>query len=343
MKLQTKLFFTFFLTIGLLLTSCQKEENGVIELIPESTHQLDSQFVHLLKTMVMNDGSVDNFIDGYDCFSIAFPFNVLVDSIQINVASHIDFIEVADVIEETESNFEDIEIVFPITIILSDYSELNINNAQELETNLVNCNEINIGIDCLDLNYPLTLFVYNSISEISNSYLINDDIGFYTYLSNMNEEDYISIQFPISVTTQSNEIIDVADDMMLQTLISECVEEEIDPNTLRDYLINDVWYVNFNFQDIDNTHIFCEYQIDFNVNGSMVATKDNISINGSWNIGYEGEDIYVEFIFDDEAPFNELNNKWFVNSASSDTIGFEKPGNLGGTDLLTIDHIPTGC
>ncbi|MBV1924812.1 MAG: hypothetical protein KUG68_12380, partial [Flavobacteriaceae bacterium] len=168
-------------------------------------------------------------------------------------------------------------------------------------------------------------------------------IEFYSYLSNMNEEDYISIQFPISVTTQSNEIVDVADDMVLQTLISECVEEEIDPNTLRDYLINEVWYVNFNFQDIDNTHNFCEYYIDFNVNGSMVATNDDITINGEWNIGYEGDAIYVELIFDDEAPFNDINNKWFLISYSSDNLGFEKPGNSGTIDVLIIDHIPTGC
>ena len=344
MKFQKKLFFSFFLAIGLLFSSCQKAEQGVIEIIPENTHQLDSQLLLLIRAMAMNDGSVDNFIDGHDCFSIAFPFNVLVDSIQINVESQNDYVEVANVIEETEANFEDIEIVFPITIILSDYSEVYLNNIQDISPYLLSCDALNIGIDCLDINYPLTLFVYNSEEEISNSFIINTDFELYSYLSNMNEEDYISIQFPLTVTTQSNEVVEVEDDMILQTLIEYCVEQEIDPNTLTEYLINDVWYINFNFLDnIDNTSSLCEYYIDFNVNGSMIATNGTISINGNWNIGYEGDAIYVEFIFDNEAPFNDINARWFVNGYSSEIIGFEKPGNLGGTDILDIDHIQTGC
>ncbi|MFT5077282.1 MAG: hypothetical protein ACI85B_002351, partial [Flavobacteriaceae bacterium] len=71
MKLQKQLFFSLILAIGLLLTSCQKESLEVIEIIPENTHQLNSQLVLLISSIVMNDGSVDNFIDGYDCFSIA--------------------------------------------------------------------------------------------------------------------------------------------------------------------------------------------------------------------------------------------------------------------------------
>jgi hypothetical protein len=343
MKLQKQLFFSLILAIGLLLTSCQKESLEVIEIIPENTHQLNSQLVLLISSIVMNDGSVDNFIDGYDCFSIAFPFEIYVDSIHLNVLSQADYVEVANVIEETDANFGDIEIIFPITIIHSDYSELYVNNAQELDANILGCNDINIGIDCIDLNYPLTLFVYDSITEISNSYNINNDNEFYFYLSNMNEEDYISIQFPVSVTTQSNEVVNVVDGIMLQSLINDCVEQEVDPITLTNYLVDDVWYVSFNFQEINSTQNFCEYYIDFNVDGSMIATNGNVSINGTWKIGYEDDAIYVEFVFDNEAPFNNINDKWFVNSASSETLGLEKPGSLGDIDLLTIDHIPTGC
>jgi hypothetical protein len=159
----------------------------------------------------------------------------------------------------------------------------------------------------------------------------------------MNEEDYISIQFPVSVTTQSNEVVNVVDGIMLQSLINDCVEQEVDPITLTNYLVDDVWYVSFNFQEINSTQNFCEYYIDFNVDGSMIATNGNVSINGTWKIGYEDDAIYVEFVFDNEAPFNNINDKWFVNSASSETLGLEKPGSLGDIDLLTIDHIPTGC
>ncbi|MFT5076502.1 MAG: hypothetical protein ACI85B_001561, partial [Flavobacteriaceae bacterium] len=271
------------------------------------------------------------------------PFEIYVDSIHLNVLSQADYVEVANLIEETDANFGDIEIIFPITIIHSDYSELYVNNAQELDANILGCNDINIGIDCIDLNYPLTLFVYDSITEISNSYNINNDNEFYFYLSNMNEEDYISIQFPVSVTTQSNEVVNVVDGIMLQSLINDCVEQEVDPITLTNYLVDDVWYVSFNFQEINSTQNFCEYYIDFNVDGSMIATNGNVSINGTWKIGYEDDAIYVEFVFDNEAPFNNINDKWFVNSASSETLGLEKPGSLGDIDLLTIDHIPTGC
>ena len=55
----------------------------------------------------------------------------------------------------------------------------------------------------------------------------------------------------------------------------------------------------------------CEYNINFNVNGSMIATNGTVSTNGTWNIGYEGDAIYVEFIFDDETPFNDLNREFF--------------------------------
>ena len=34
-----------------------------------------------------------------------------------------------------------IEIIFPITIIHSDYSELYVNNAQELDANILGCND----------------------------------------------------------------------------------------------------------------------------------------------------------------------------------------------------------
>ena len=151
-QLYTSLFF--FSILSLFLFSCQKEEIDIIDETPGDSITLETPLTKLLLNTTQNNGSIDDFIDGTSCSSIQFPYQVIINGQTLTISNPSDLLPLANVTSP-------ITIVFPITVVFEDFSTLTLNSQQELNGLGQLCQSLNEAIDCIELVYPITLFILN--------------------------------------------------------------------------------------------------------------------------------------------------------------------------------------
>ncbi|MBT8394334.1 MAG: hypothetical protein KJN66_05725, partial [Bacteroidia bacterium] len=123
----------------LLFTSCQNEVTDIVETNTEETFVAESALAQSIFRTTTLDGSYDNIIDSANCISVNLPVTVIVNGITITIEAVEDYEVIEDIFDEFENDDDNIEIVFPITIILSDYEEIVINNYDELYAFVEEC------------------------------------------------------------------------------------------------------------------------------------------------------------------------------------------------------------
>jgi len=130
----------------------------------------------------------------------------------------------------------------------------------------------------------------------------------------------------------------------LENIINECVEDDNDTAPLVEYLTTDTWYVAYFFDGDDLTSNYCEFEFVFLTEGTVLAYNGIDYYVGSWAVGVDGDNHYLELDFGDDIPFNELNDDWDVLKASMEVIALEDvSGGNTGSDYLTFDREPTVC
>jgi hypothetical protein len=335
--------YRFFLLIlfasGTLITSCQKESLEIIDETDDNTEAINSDLMNLLLRATMNEGDVDDFIMLGDCFTIAFPFTIIIDGIEVVVEGEQDYTEIIIIIEETGADIDDIEIVFPITLILSDYTEVVVNNLQELEQILGQCQGNNNRIDCVDFVYPLTVFRYNENTENSDTIIIDDDEEMYLLLSNLQEGDHITFQYPISVILLDGSVVEINNNDELEVILDDC-SDTINEDVIESYLTNGNWYVGYFFNGEINTTDYCEYVLSFFENKTVLISDGNVNYYGEWII-LENDGVYYLNLNFDTYPLEELNNEWLIIEASIEIMGLERVIDLNTVDVLIFSREPS--
>ena len=194
MRSLLRLSFLLMLITVVQLTSCQKEETEIIEdnTQEEETITVDSHLTNLLFRVSINDGNNDDFIDGSSCFSIKFPFSVLVNETEFNLETENNYQGIIDYILSSGSTLEDIEISYPIVLLFSDYSETLINNNVELFSYYNQCSpDEDNTIDCVQIVYPLQFYTYNSETEVDEVRIVNENKELYLFIASLNTTDYL--------------------------------------------------------------------------------------------------------------------------------------------------------
>jgi len=339
MKHVFRLFLLILLASSTLITSCQKESLEIIDDSDDNTEAIDSDLTNLLLRASMNEGDVDDFIMLSDCFTIAFPFTIIIDGIEVVVEGEQDYIEIIIIIEETGADIDDIEIVFPITLILSDYTEVVVNNLQELEQILGQCQGNNNRIDCVDFIYPITVFRYNANTENSDTIIIEDDEEMYLLLSNLQEGDHITFQYPISVILLDGTIVEINSNDELEAILNEC-SDTIDDEVIESYLTNGSWYVGYFFNGEINTTHYCEYALSFFENNTVLINDGNVNYYGEWNTIVINDVYYLHLNFE-TFPLSEFNNDWLIIEASMEIMGLERVKDLNTVDVLIFSREPS--
>lgn len=99
------------------------------------------------------------------------------------------------------------------------------------------------------------------------------------------------------------------------------------------------WRVTFFEEDGNNeTSHFSGYQLEFNNNGTVVASGNGSDINGNWSTGSDDSHVKLVLDFGASTPFDELNDDWHVINQSENKIQMEDvSGGNGGTDYLTLE------
>ena len=330
------------LLVSLSIFSCQTEEVVIIEDNNENL-SASSPLVSLVSRVSQNTTSQDNILDNSSCFAIQLPVVVIVNNQQITVSTSADYQIVQDAIDAFSNDDDIVNFVYPITIIYQDFSTQVISNSNALDDVLDNCGEDDgfDEIDCITINYPIVINVYNSDNQLAETVTILNDVQLYSFIENLDNNDIIAINYPISLQNSNGQTIVINSNNELENLIEDAIDDcdtssggSGGTTTLTNTITNGTWYISYYFDDVDETSNYNGYNFTFNPNGTSIAIKNSTSINGTWSNYIDSGQEKLELVFDG-LTLDELEDDWRIIEFSSNIIKLKDvSGGNGGTDYL---------
>lgn len=344
MKKFYSLSFFCVLFLSMIFISCQKEAEEFINDSPnDETITANSTLTNLLLRTSQNPGSADNIIDGNSCSAVVYPVSVIVNGQDIEITSEADLVIIQQIYDQFPNDNDTLEIVFPINVVLENFTEITINNQTELQALIAACDTSNSEITCVDFIYPITFFVYNADQEQTSSVTVNNDVELFLFLFGLDNNNYISIDFPISVTLSDGTITEVNSNQQLQTIIADCINENNDPEDTSEQIQNLTtgnWYLTYYFDDYDETNDFNGYEFTFDTDNTAEATNGSNTVNGTWIIAGSNND-NLSLFFGNNNPFDELDEDWSILEITSEVIRLKHiSGGDGSVDFLTFERDP---
>lgn len=310
----------------LLFNSCQEEG---IELLTEEEDQLvvaESNVAMLMQNTAARDGSADNIIDNASCTEIVLPVTVFVNGLEIIIDSEEDFEVIEEIYDQLEDDEDKLDIVFPITIILSNHDEITIENENQLNELIAECsgeNEDDDDIECVDFVYPLTYVVFDTESSETSTVIINNDRDMYRFLKNIDKNDVISLQFPVSLIYSDGEEVTVQNLEQLEEVLTSAIDfcdedddndygdDDFDIERLNELLVICPWSVQSvlrNNDDLNNE--FRDYVVVFQPEGvAKIRRKNGEIITGTWETEETDSGVKLTLKFEDSDVFTLT---WYV-------------------------------
>lgn len=305
----------------LLFTSCQDEVTEITP--PEDSEALtaNSELTSLMFSTSIMDGSADNIIDRASCTSVKLPVTVKIRGLEIIIDSKEDFKVIEALFNEFEDDEDKLDIIFPITIILSDHEEVVIENREALEKLIEKCqgdNEEDDDIECIDFQYPISFSLFDTDFQIINVVTIESDRALHRFLKRVkNAEVIASLNFPITLKYADGTTVDVNNNQELARTIKEAKDlcDEDDDNDyddddftkerLDEYLQICPWVVyEFKRNNQDNTAEYKEYALNFKEDNVVVmrARGGNI-LTGKWSTRVTDRGALLKLEFEALADF----------------------------------------
>ena len=323
------------LFLSLIFTSCRKEEIQSIT-PPEDTLDGNSAIAILMKRTATNDGSIDNIIDFANCFNIQLPISVMANSMAITLNSEVDYLVVESVFDTDDNDTDNLEISYPITIILSDFSEVIVNNYSELVSHANTCNgenENDDDIECIDFQYPISASIFNTNNELTSAVTLSNDNQLYDFINDIDVYDIIAINFPIIVILSDGMEMSVASLSGLESVIenaaNDCDEDDDydynddDCNTCTQSQLKDSltscpdWLVNrLKRSDVDYDDFYDGYEFNFFDDGTVSAYWNTTTAYGTWTTNGSANNISVTI---DIPALNLCNNTWRLHEIENIT------------------------
>lgn len=347
MKKFAQLSFFVLLLTGVLFSSCQKEDKEFIDETNEETITASSPLTFLLLRASQNAGDIDDIIDGNSCASVEFPITVIANGQKVILQNEDDLEIIEDIFDQFPNDVDTLEIIFPITVILDDFTDIIINNQEELDALILACESGggDDSISCLDFQYPITFFVYDNNQQQTGTVTVNSDLELFIFLQSLDSDDFISIDYPITVILDDGSTVEVNDNEQLQDLIEDCDDnsggndDPIDPSEFEQNLTSGVWYVTYFFDDFDETSDFAGYEFTFATDNTAQATNGSNTVPGTWM--YDGGSTPdLDLFFGNASPFDELDEDWDVIEATNEIIRLRDESGDGSIDYLTFERTP---
>lgn len=310
----------------LMVTSCQEEFEELPIQDEQQTIMASSTTAKLIENTSTNDGSFDNIVDGASCFALQFPYTVEVNGIQITIDSREDLHLIEQIFDELEDDIDLLEIVFPITITYADYSPLVIKNKEELRELAAECVEGggDDDIECIDFVYPITLFTFDINEVETGTVTVNSDEEMRIFFKGLDDDDLISIQFPVELELYDGTKITVYSNAELALAIENAKEacDEDDDNDYNDddftldrfnnLIVECPWLVKEVVRDeVAQTDQYFEYLMNFKKEGNAVTVRDRMGnvLEGTWTTRMTDRGVLINLQFEFLVDFNL---EWFV-------------------------------
>jgi len=283
----------------LALTSCGKEEFPQAETTNEQALKATSETIKLMQRTANNDGSYDNIVDGSSCFDIRFPYTVSVNGLELTIASMEDLELIEKIFDTFETDQDILDIIFPITVTLADYTEVTLTNVADLNELAEKCTEggSDEDIECIDFIYPFTLYSFDPNLVRTATVMVTDDSELRRFFSGLGETDLISVGFPLTLKLLDGSTVSVNSNAELKAAIegaiNSCNEDDNDDYTDDDFsqelletvLVECPWLiVAFERNDQENAQQYSDYVLNFDEDGSVVARdREGNLLNGQWS------------------------------------------------------------
>ena len=341
-NIMKKLFLLPFFAL-LMLMSCQEEVIDITEPAEAETLVANSQLTSFMASASIMDGSADNIIDNASCLSVDLPVTVIVNGVELTIDSKEDFKVIEALFDEFEDDNDYLEIIFPITIILSDYTELTINNRDELKSLIDECrgeNEPDDDIECIDFQYPISFSVYNTAFQVIDVVTIENDRQLYRFIKRVKEgEVFASINFPVTMILYDDSTVTVNNNQELQSTIEEA-KDACDEDDDNDY--NDDDFTKDRLDELLKTCPWVVYEIERNEDDLiqvyreyvMVFKNDNVVkvhasngdvLTGTWTTRVTDRGALIKLEFDTLVDFDL---EWYVYDLEAGRIKlFQEGGN----------------
>jgi peroxiredoxin len=317
----------FLFVIFFMIFSCQEEKNEIIQNNEEAISST-SPLTKLITRVVQNPSSEDNILDNSSCFSVRLPVTVTVNSQVITLNSDADYQNVENAINAYSNDDDIIYFSYPITIVYENFSSAIINNYNELHDAIENC-EVEDGfdeIDCISINFPVSINVYNSNNQVANTVTLQSNSAMYNFLDNLEDNVFVAIVYPISVTNSNGQNVLIASNSELENFIESSIDDCDDDigggnqPELTAVLTSGTWYISYClYNNQDDTYYYNGYNFTFNTNGTVVAVKNATTIYGDWDIEIDGSYKKLRLHFDGNT-FDEIEEDWKVNEFTETNI-----------------------
>ncbi len=324
MKKTLRLLSVLTIAMALLNTACRSEESEFVNSPQEETLEANSRVADLMQRTALNDGSDDNIIDYASCLDIEFPVTVIVDGLEITVDSDEDLDLIEEIYDEFDDDIDELDIVFPITIILADFTEVTVTNMDELLALAAQCageNEDDDDIECADIQYPIEASIFDTNSELVATLTIDSDQELYLFIEDLEDTQIITIGFPIVVVLSDGTEVEAANLDQLEDILDNA-EDDCDEDDDFDFNDDDCdncntdqlsdlitgctdWYVDeLELNDIDLTDLYDGFTFSFFADGTLTVSNGLMDFEGSWSAEGEANDIIMVIDIPDLSDFS---------------------------------------
>ncbi len=304
-----------------LYAGCQKEYLEVSEPDADLTITANHPVADLVIKIALKDGSFDNIIDRCSEISINFPYSVRIKNEVLEVSSSEDVQNIKLEYFELRNEFN---LVYPVTVSFSDYSEAVLANKGELRQiqNQYNTTITDDDIECIDFIYPFTASVYNIQYQNYSHVEINDDMDLYNVFNKIHDL-VVEFGYPLHVENLGGIITIINNNKELENKIREeinagCDEEDETEFTDEDYpysdlIINNEWEIFFYADTINQSNLFNFYLLDFKNDNTIEASINAVTYNGVWELTVNESLATLQIEFNtDEIPISWLNQNWEI-------------------------------
>tara|TARA_R110002049_G_scaffold88627_8_gene223513 strand:+ start:5515 stop:6576 length:1062 start_codon:yes stop_codon:yes gene_type:complete len=335
-----KIFLKFIVLIFSLafIMSCQESIPETIEEEEAGLLNNSTNLSNLLNRVALNDGSQDNILDRANNISIVLPVTVTVNGIVITIETVNDYQLVENAIEAFPNDDDVVNISFPITIILPDFTQVIIANQTEFNSYVsqsTNENEIDDDIECIDFVFPITLEVLEVNASIATTLVINNNEELFELVNNLDLYTSVQLNFPLTLITFDGVEIVVGDVENLESSIEDSIDtcdedddfnfNDDDREVLLDFLTNGNWIIDeFVISDVGQTDNFTGYVFTFLDDGTVNTSNGSQNIGGTFSIDDSNpNNVLVILDFGSVMPFNDLNNPWNITESEFGTLALE--------------------
>ncbi|WP_289661095.1 hypothetical protein [Flavobacterium panacagri] len=299
----------------LLLISCQHEIDEEIN-NTQGTIMNVSPLTSYLQRVAMVKTVQDNMIDGSSYCTIKLPYTVTVNNERIAVNTTADYQKVLDNINANTYDEDIVRIDFPVTMVYYNYIEKLIPNQADFDSLIDYWNlypDLLSKINGLNINYPITITIYNSANQMASSQSIISDEAFFNFIKNLNDSQYISLKYPITIADYNDQTKSISNNLEFENAIKYaidyCPENNIVTLDFEETLTKGSWEIPYFYDGSIKTTNYGGYAFVFKADKSVVATRGTVSETGQWESTVQNGVREVRLNFSSEL-LKKLNCNW---------------------------------